>query len=92
MSVVKAEDVKKFVFSYLEDSFRDINVAEETIADDFDLMKMGIIDSMGLIELTSAIENHFNIELDFETMDANYITVMGPLCRYIEEQTRSGTE
>lgn len=89
MSVVKAEDVKKFIISHLGDSFSDVNVTEDTIADDFDLMKAGVIDSIGLIELISAIEDHFNIEVDFEAMDAKYITVIGPVCRYVEERAQS---
>jgi acyl carrier protein len=89
MSVVTAEDVKKFIVYHLEDSFGDINVTVDGIADDFDLMRMGIIDSMGLLELISAIEEHFNIELNFNAMNAKDITVIGPICRCVEEQARS---
>jgi acyl carrier protein len=89
MSVVKAEDVRKFIISHLDDAFKDIGVTEDAITDDFDLMKMGIIDSIGLIHLIGAIEDHFNIEFNFVAMDAKSITIMGPLCRYIEERAQS---
>ena len=51
-----------------------------TRSDDLDLMKKGIIDSIGLIMLISAIEEHFGVEVDFEDMDTEKITVLGPLC------------
>ena len=48
-------------------------------------MKRGIIDSLGLIQLISAIEAHFDTEVDFEDMDTEYITVIGSISKYIEE-------
>ena len=52
-------------------------------------MLAGIIDSIGLIKLISAIEERFGVEVDFEDMDTDDITVIGPLCdRYIEERER----
>jgi acyl carrier protein len=89
MSAVRAEDVRRFIISHLGDSFKENGVAESSITDDYDLMKTGIIDSIGLIQLISAIEERFNIEVDFEDMDTEYITVIGPVCRYVEERAKS---
>jgi len=49
-------------------------------------MKRGIIDSIGFLQLVSAIENHFGIEVDFEDMDTEDLTIIGSICRYIEER------
>jgi acyl carrier protein len=86
MSVVRSDEVRPFIISHLAGSFRENNLAEEEIADDFDLMKMGIIDSIGFLALLSAIEKHFAIEVDFEDMDTENLTVIGSICKYIEER------
>jgi len=92
MSVVTADDVRRFVISELEASFKENGVDTGAVADSFDLMKMGIIDSIGLITLLGSIDDRFGIEVDYEDMDTDDITVIGPLCRYIEAraQKRSG--
>ena len=86
MTVVRADEVKRFIISHLADSLKENGSLQKEIADDFDLMKRGIIDSIGLILLISAIEEQFNIEVDFEDLDTEYITVIGSICKYIEER------
>jgi acyl carrier protein len=88
MSVVRSDEVRTFIISHLADALRENNVGENGITTDFDLMKRGIIDSIGLIQIISAIEEHFGIEIDFEDMDTDSLTVIGPLSAYIEERAR----
>jgi acyl carrier protein len=84
VNVISADEVKRFIISHLSDALRENNVASAEIADDFDLMKQGVIDSIGLIQLVSAIEEHFNLEeVDFEEMDTEELTLIGPLSTYI---------
>lgn len=90
MSVVTADGVKRFIISHFADAFKENNVGAGEVADDLDLMKRGVIDSIGVIYLISAIEEHFNIEeIDFEDMDAEKLTVIGPLCAYIADRAKS---
>lgn len=84
MNVVTADEVRRFVISELHASFKENGVDVAAVADDFDLMKMGVIDSIGLINLLGSIDDRFGIEVDYEDMDTDDITVIGPLCRYIE--------
>lgn len=86
MSVVKADDVRRFIVSHLAVSIRENNITEQGITEDFDLMKRGLIDSIGFLHLVSAIEDHFGIQVDFEDMDTEDLTVIGSVCRYIEER------
>ena len=88
MSIVQADEVGQFIVSHLAQSFKENNVTEKEITDDFDLMKRGIIDSIGLIQLFAAIEERFGIEVDFEDMDTDNITVIGSICKYIEERAK----
>jgi acyl carrier protein len=86
MSVVTAEEVRGFIVSHLANSFKENNLVEREITDDFDLKDRGIIDSIGYLQLISAIEEHFGIEIDFGDMDAENLTVIGSMSRYIEER------
>jgi len=61
------------------------------VPDDFDLVTGGVIDSMGVIELVSALEQEFGMELDLSGMGAEELAVVGPLARYVSAQAaRSG--
>ena len=86
MSVVTAEEVRGFIVFHLADSFKENNLAGTEIADDFDLKDRGIIDSIGYLQLITAIEEHFGIEIDFGEMDEENLTVIGSMCRYIGER------
>ncbi len=86
MSVVKADEVRGFIISHLASSFKENNMAEIEITDDFDLKDRGIIDSIGFLQLISAIEDHFGIEVDFGEMDTENLTVIGSICSYIQER------
>jgi acyl carrier protein len=93
VNVVAADEVKRFIISNLSDALRENNVLPAEIADSFDLMKQGVIDSIGLIQLVSAIEEHFKLdEVDFEQMDTEELTVIGPLCAYIAERAKRKSE
>ncbi len=88
MSTVSAGEVRRFIVTHLSDAMRENGVSEQEITDDLDLMKRGIIDSIGLIQLVAAIEEHYGIEIDFEQMDADNLTILGPLSTYIEERAQ----
>ena len=56
------------------------------LPDDFDFLLNGVIDSFGVLEMMSAIEEEFQIELDLADLDAEQITILGPLSRYVAER------
>jgi len=53
------------------------------VPDDFDLLLNGVIDSFGILEMISSIEEEFQIELDLAALDAEQITIVGPLSRFV---------
>jgi acyl carrier protein len=65
---------------------RDLGLSPETLADDLDLHEAGVIDSFGLIELIAEVEERFEIEIDFEHLDPEHLTRVGPLSRFIEQE------
>ncbi len=58
----------------------------EERSDDFDLRAGGMIDSLGFIELIAAVEDELRIEIDFDDLDPEQITVLGPLSRHLHAQ------
>ena len=79
---------------FLRDKYREpvgaLGLIPDQLPDDFDLLLNGVIDSLGILEMMSAIEEEFQIKLDLAALDAGEITVLGPLSRYVAEQAVFG--
>ena len=76
-------DVLAYILSQLDGDFGAVGADPSAAPHEFDLLGEGIIDSFGYLELVSAIEHHFNIELDFSDMPADQLTRLGPLTEYV---------
>jgi acyl carrier protein len=92
VSQVSADHVRTLILSECASSLALFGHSADTIPDDFDLRAEGIIDSLGFLELVSALEAVLGFELDFESLEPEELTVIGPLSRYVAaqavEQTR----
>ena len=87
MGVTSAKDVWMFLESYLTEKLREQGRDMPVdLPDDCDLLLSGIIDSVGLLELITAVQKYCDREIDFEGLDPESMTVLGPLCRYISQQ------
>jgi acyl carrier protein len=87
MSEASSEQIRNFLQQYVvEKSLGGGKNAPGELADDCDLLLSGMIDSMGLVDLMTAIQEHCQREIDFEALDPEQLTVVGPLCRYVSEQ------
>jgi acyl carrier protein len=88
MRAVSPEDVRRFLGDYVRRNMRaqgrDLPVE---FSEDCDLLLSGLIDSLGLLELTTAISAYCEGEIDFEALDPEQMTIVGPLCRFVSEQT-----
>ena len=58
----------------------------ESLTEDCDLLLSGMIDSIGLLDLVGAIQEFVGKEIDFEALDPEQMTIVGPLCKFISEQ------
>jgi len=89
MKNVTVEDVRAFLVSFisqkLESQGRHL---ESDIPDDYDLLLESIIDSLGILEMITKVEEHFGLQIDFEELDSEDITVVGPFCRYVEQKSK----
>ncbi len=90
MNEVSSKQIRTFLQQYiLEKSRTGGKDTPGELADDCDLLLSGMIDSLGLLDLMTAIQEHCQREIDFEALDPEQLTVVGPLCRYVAEQLAS---
>ena len=87
MKESSSEQIRAFLQQYvLERSQAGGRGTPGELTDDCDLLLSGMIDSLGLLDLMTAIQQHCQREIDFEALDPEQLTVVGPLCRYVSEQ------
>lgn len=87
MSSVSASDVRAFLVDRYGEALSARGVDGSALPDDFDFLTQGVIDSFGILEMISAMEEKFGFELDYEAIDPQDLTLVGPLSRFVEEQT-----
>ncbi len=85
MNSLTSDKVRIFLINHFADAISACGVSSTEIGDDFDLLKAGIIDSLGVIDMISVVENHFEISVDFERMDPAELTIIGPFSRFVAE-------
>lgn len=93
MNGLTPADVRVFLKDYLD---RKLAANGRTVVRDLpencDLLLSGMIDSIGLLELVTALQGFAGREIDFEALDPDEMTIVGPLCRFVSEQAASGAE
>jgi acyl carrier protein len=85
MKDVTPDNVQEFLLTRYYEPIIAMQLGLTEIPDDFDLLLSGVIDSFGILEMISAIEGEFQIQLDLALLDAEDITRIGPLARYVAE-------
>ena len=83
------DGIRRFLLDKYREPIGAIGLIPEDLADDFDFLLTGVIDSFGILELISALEQEFQIQLDLATLDAEQITILGPLSRYVAENGKA---
>ena len=87
MIKTSSDDVRAFLQSYIsERSEAEGRNITSDLADDCDLLLSGIIDSLGLLDLITAMGEAFGEHIDFESLDPEQMTIVGPLCSYVADQ------
>ncbi len=81
--MTSAEDVRSFVLAELAPALEDAGLTEEGVADDLDLIEARIIDSLGMLEVIVAVEAHFGLDIDFEELDPELLSAIGPFSRFV---------
>ncbi len=76
--------VREYLVNRYRSQIQAVGLEPEKIPDEFDFLKESIIDSLGILELVTAIEEHFGGHIDFEELPAEHMTVLGPLAAHVE--------
>ena len=85
-SPATAEKVRDFIVHRYSAQIRGKGLDLSQVPDDFDFLLQGIVDSFGVLEMVGDLEKEFGFDLDMSGLDAEKITVLGPLSRYVAEQ------
>ena len=83
MSQLTPEAIKAFIVQYYPEKLGKFAGNPVTIPDSFDLLQEGVVDSFGILDLTAALETKFGINIDFEGLEAEQISIVGPLSQYL---------
>ena len=87
MNCISADNVRVFIRNFLLQKLqaqgKDL---PSDLSDDCDLLLSGIIDSLDLLELITAVPEHFGRPIDLGALDPELMTVVGPLCKFLSEQ------
>ena len=65
-----AASIRQFLLDKYREPIEALGLASADLPDNFDLLLSGVIDSFGILEMISAIEEEFQIELDLGALDA----------------------
>jgi acyl carrier protein len=85
MTQLAASEVRRFLLEHLSLMIAANGLNPAELAGDFDLLKAGVIDSLGVLEMISAIEHRFKITVDFEPLDPAELTVLDKFCTFVAE-------
>ena len=88
MSDITPAKVRSFLLIKYGEAINLLGFKQDEVSDSFDLLLSGVIDSFGILEMVSSIEDEFHIQLDMAALDAEQITVLGSLCQYVAENSR----
>ena len=83
------DDVRIFVAGFINQRLREgARRPLSNLPDDYDLLLSGLLDSLAFVEMLTAAGEHFDWQVDFEALDPDKLTIVGPLCVFVSEQLR----
>ena len=88
MSDISPEKVRQFLLARYSETIKAMGFDPVEVPDSFDFLLSGVIDSFGIMEMVSSIEDEFGIRLDLAALDAEQITILGPLSQYVAQNSK----
>lgn len=76
-------DIQQYLLRHFKTEIADLGLDPSTLPPEFDFLETGVVDSLGILDMISSIEQQFAITVDLEGLDAEQLTILGPLCDYI---------
>jgi acyl carrier protein len=78
-----AAEVQQFILGRIDDPLQAKGLAAADVPSSFDLLLEGVIDSFGIVELISALEERYGLEFDLDELAPDDLTRIGPLSSYV---------
>src|SRR5262245_49367514 len=85
---VTPDNVRRFLLAKYSGPIKGKGSDPVEVPDTFDFLS-GIIDSFGILEMVSSIEEEFRIRLDLAALDAEHVTILGPLSEYVARNAKA---
>jgi acyl carrier protein len=81
-----AADVQQFILRQIDEPMQAKRLAAADVPSSFDLLLEGVIDSFGVVELISALEERYGFEFDLDELPPDDLTRIGPLSAYVARE------
>ena len=88
MDVPTADVARDLILHHVDEQLAAKGLTPSDVPPTFDLLLEGVIDSFGVVELILILEQRFGFEFDFDELEADDLTRIGPLTDYVERKTR----
>jgi len=87
MSAVSPGDVRIFLTDFIQRRMAAQGQDPlNELSDDCDLLLSGVVDSLGLLELVTAVNVLYGRVIDFEVLDPVHMSIVGPFCDYVADR------
>jgi acyl carrier protein len=88
MNGITAEEIRGLLLEMYAGQLAQRGITPPDIGDEYDLLREGIIDSLGILEMLLNLEERFGGPLQLAGLDPEKIAQIGPISEYLEEQLR----
>jgi acyl carrier protein len=88
MNDLTTERVREFLLAKYAPQIKGVGMDPAALPDDFDFLLNGVVDSFGILEMVSAIEDEFGLSLDLAALDAEQMTILGPLSEFVAQNAQ----
>jgi acyl carrier protein len=75
------------ILSYARDGLAARGLSMSSVPDSFDLLREGVIDSFGFLELVLLLEEQVGAPIDFASLEPEELTVVGSLASFVAGQS-----
>jgi acyl carrier protein len=83
MTEASVREVRSWILERLHDAILANGLNPDQLADDFDLLTQGVVDSLALVDLLASLEAELGVSIDYSELDPENLTLIGPLSQFI---------
>jgi acyl carrier protein len=85
-------EIRAYVLEQVRERLDAAGLDPAEVGDDTDLLADGVLDSLEVLELMAAVGDRYGLEGDWEDYDPEEILVIGPFCRYVQQNMRAASD